>query len=62
MKGQKMDKSKKIPEIKVKPPGPESEKWHKKATGYMTGYSSQVKLFPVVFESGEGTTIRDLDQ
>ncbi|MFH0795787.1 MAG: aspartate aminotransferase family protein [Candidatus Omnitrophota bacterium] len=51
----------KIPEIIVNPPGPESQKWHNRATKYMKGYSSQVKMFPVVFEKGEGNTLTDVD-
>ncbi len=50
-----------IPRIKVKPPGPRSRKLHSKAERYMKGYSSQVRLFPVAFESGKGYTLRDVD-
>ena len=52
---------KNIPSIKVIPPGPKSREWHERASAYMKGYSSQVKLFPVVFERGEGNTITDVD-
>ena len=38
-----------VPNIKIKPPGLESKKWHSIAAKYMKGYSSQVKQFPVVF-------------
>ena len=30
-------------------------------TGNMRSYSSQVRLFPVAFESGHGVTLRDVD-
>jgi len=51
----------KIPEIKVTPPGPRSIEYHSRASRYMKGYSSQVKLFPVVFEKGYGYTLTDVD-
>ncbi len=50
-----------IPEIVVTPPGPRSTDIHGRASRYMKGYSSQVRLFPVVFESGHGVTLRDVD-
>ena len=56
-----MSEAKKIPHIKVIPPGPVSRKWHSRAVRYMKGYSGQVKQFPVVFESGKGNTITDVD-
>jgi len=34
---------------------------HARAAEYMKGYSSQVRLFPVVFESGHGCTLTDAD-
>jgi 4-aminobutyrate aminotransferase-like enzyme len=34
---------------------------HERAARYMKGYSSQVRLFPVVFESGRGVTLTDVD-
>ena len=46
-----------IPDIKVTPPGPKSIELHARAEKYMKGYSSQVKLFPVAFESGSGVTL-----
>jgi 4-aminobutyrate aminotransferase-like enzyme len=49
------------PHIEVTPPGPKSQEMHKRASKYMKGFSSQVRLFPVVFESGEGTLLRDVD-
>lgn len=52
---------KSVPDIKVKPPGPKSQEVHARACRYMTGYSSQVRLFPVAFESGKGVTLTDVD-
>lgn len=42
-------------------PGPKSNEWHARCTKYFKGLSSQVKLFPVAFESGQGCTLRDVD-
>ncbi len=50
-----------IPEMKVPAPGPKSRQLHDRAEKYMKGYSSQVKLFPVAFESGHGVTLTDVD-
>ncbi len=50
-----------LPKIKVMPPGPESQKWHSRAAKHMKGYSGQVKQFPVVFASGSGNSISDVD-
>ena len=50
-----------VPEIKVTPPGPESRAWHDRCSTYFKGLSSQVKLFPVTFESGYGCTLTDAD-
>ena len=50
-----------VPRIVVPPPGPKSQEMHARAARYMKGYSSQVRLFPVVFESGHGVTLRDVD-
>ncbi len=50
-----------IPDIRVTPPGPMSGELHIRAEKYMKGYSSQVKLFPVAFESGSGVTLTDVD-
>jgi 4-aminobutyrate aminotransferase-like enzyme len=50
-----------VPDIKVSPPGPKSKELHNRAEKYMKGYSSQVKLFPVSFESGHGVTLTDAD-
>lgn len=49
------------PEIKVAPPGPRSAELHDRCTRYFKGLSSQVKLFPVAFESGKGCTLEDVD-
>ncbi len=51
----------KLPDIRVKPPGPKSLAIQQRANRYMQGYSSQVRLFPVAFESGKGVTLRDVD-
>jgi 4-aminobutyrate aminotransferase/4-aminobutyrate aminotransferase/(S)-3-amino-2-methylpropionate transaminase len=56
----KVDLSK-VPDIKVTPPGPKSRALHSRAERHMKGYSSQVKLFPVAFESGHGVTLTDAD-
>jgi 4-aminobutyrate aminotransferase-like enzyme len=50
-----------IPQIKVTPPGPKSIEMHQRASRIMKGYSSQVRLLPVVFESGHGVTLTDVD-
>ena len=50
-----------VPHIIVPPPGPKSKAWHARAIKHMRGYSSQVKQFPVVFESGKLNTITDVD-
>ena len=42
-------------------PGPKSKEYHSRAAKYMKGYSSQVTLFPVAFESGFGYTLTDVD-
>lgn len=50
-----------IPHLPVQPPGPKSKAMHARCTKYFRGLSSQVKLFPVVFESGRGCTLTDAD-
>src|SRR5690349_7378009 len=50
-----------VPYITVTPPGPESKALHARCTKYFKGLSSQVKLFPVAFESGLGCTLQDVD-
>ena len=52
---------KRCPRIEVPPPGPESRELHARCTKYFKGLSSQAKLFPVVFESGSGCTLTDVD-
>ncbi|HNQ34466.1 MAG TPA: aspartate aminotransferase family protein [bacterium] len=42
-------------------PGPRSREIHGRAEKYMKGFSSQVQLFPVVFEEGRGPFLRDAD-
>lgn len=50
-----------VPYIKVTPPGPRSNELHERCTTYFKGLSGQVKLFPVVFESGKGCELVDVD-
>jgi 4-aminobutyrate aminotransferase-like enzyme len=42
-------------------PGPTSRTMHARAAQIMKGFSGQVRLFPVVFESGKGVILRDVD-
>lgn len=49
------------PRMAVAAPGPKSIEYHQRCTKYFKGLSSQVKLFPVVFQSGRGCTLRDVD-
>ena len=49
------------PRIVVPPPGPQSAAWHRRCTAHFKGLSSQVTLFPVAFESGEGCVLVDVD-
>lgn len=49
------------PAIVVPPPGPKSDEYHRRCTKHFKGLSSQVKLFPVAFESGHGCTLVDVD-
>jgi len=42
-------------------PGPRSREMHARAARLMKGYSSQVQLFPVVFDKGHGVTLTDVD-
>ena len=51
----------KYPNIVAPPPGPKSKEWHGRCTKYFKGLSTQVKLFPVVFESGRGCILKDVD-
>ena len=50
-----------VPRLITPPPGPKSQEMHARAARYMKGYSSQVRLFPVVFQSGHGCTLTDVD-
>jgi 4-aminobutyrate aminotransferase-like enzyme len=50
-----------VPRLIAPPPGPKSNEMHERAARYMKGYSSQVRLFPVVFQSGKGCTLTDVD-
>jgi len=53
---------KKVPHLATAEiPGPKSRELHGRATRIMKGLSGQVKLFPVVFESGKGCTMTDVD-
>ena len=53
---------KKVPHLATAEiPGPKSREQHARATRIMKGLSGQVKLFPVVFESGRGCTLTDVD-
>ncbi|MGD0900617.1 MAG: aspartate aminotransferase family protein [Thermoguttaceae bacterium] len=49
------------PRITIPPPGPLSNEYHRRCTRYFKGLSSQAKLFPVAFESGEGCVLVDVD-
>jgi 4-aminobutyrate aminotransferase-like enzyme len=50
-----------VPRIVTEPPGPRSVEIHGRSAALMKGYSSQVRLFPVAFESGRGVTLTDVD-
>jgi 4-aminobutyrate aminotransferase-like enzyme len=50
-----------VPNIVVAPPGPRSKELHARCTKHFKGLSGQVKLFPVVFESGSGCVLVDAD-
>ena len=53
---------KKVPHIvSEEVPGPKSQDMHRRAAAIMKGYSSQVTLFPVVFDKGYGCTLTDVD-
>jgi 4-aminobutyrate aminotransferase-like enzyme len=49
------------PRIVVPAPGPESLAWHRRCTQHFKGLSSQVTLFPVAFQSGQGCVLVDVD-
>jgi 4-aminobutyrate aminotransferase-like enzyme len=50
-----------VPNIVAPPPGPKSRAMHQRCTKHFKGLSGQVKLFPVVFESGSGCVLTDAD-
>ncbi|MBL7735406.1 MAG: aspartate aminotransferase family protein [Chitinophagaceae bacterium] len=50
-----------IPRLITEAPGPRSKQMHANTARYMKGLSSQVKLFPVCFEEGNGITLTDVD-
>ena len=50
-----------VPEIVSAIPGPASDELNRRGGAHMIGYSSQVKLCPVAFESGHGVTLTDVD-
>ena len=50
-----------VPDVRVPPPGPASQDWHRRCTTYFKGLSGQVKLFPVTFERGAGCELVDAD-
>jgi len=49
------------PKIVATPPGPKSKAVHERCTRHFKGLSGQVRLFPVVLESGKGCTLTDID-
>lgn len=55
------ESAKGIPCLVTEIPGPKSKKMHENTVKYMRGLSSQVKLFPVCFEEGNGITLTDVD-
>ena len=50
-----------IPHIVSELPGPKSKSMSGRASRYVRGLSSQVQLFPVCFEKGQGITLTDVD-
>ncbi|MSU70204.1 MAG: aspartate aminotransferase family protein [Opitutaceae bacterium] len=50
-----------VPHLPVPAPGPRSQEYHRRCTRHFKGLSSQVKLFPVSFESGAGCVLQDVD-
>ncbi|MCC6240156.1 MAG: aspartate aminotransferase family protein [Phycisphaerales bacterium] len=50
-----------VPNLVTKTPGPKSHEYHTRCTKYFKGLSGQVKLFPVVFDRGEGCVLHDVD-
>ena len=55
-------RSMKVPKLVTKEiPGPRSKEMHARTTKFFKGLSGQVKLFPVAFEEGAGTHLKDVD-
>lgn len=50
-----------VPHLPVPPPGPISNDYHERCCKLFKGLSTQVKLFPVTFESGSGCVLKDVD-
>ena len=50
-----------VPLMKTAAPGPKSRALHTRCTKHFKGLSSQVKLFPVAFDSGYGCVLTDVD-
>jgi len=50
-----------VPDVRIEPPGPKSRELHERCSRHFKGLSTQVKLFPVAFESGEGCVLTDVD-
>jgi 4-aminobutyrate aminotransferase-like enzyme len=50
-----------VPHLVTSLPGPRSTELHGRAAEHMKGFSTQVRLFPVAFESGHGVTLTDVD-
>ncbi|MFO7947929.1 MAG: aminotransferase class III-fold pyridoxal phosphate-dependent enzyme, partial [Armatimonadota bacterium] len=50
-----------VPHLQTAIPGPQSKSINERGMSYMVGYSSQVRLFPVVFKEGRGVTLTDVD-
>jgi 4-aminobutyrate aminotransferase-like enzyme len=50
-----------VPDVRVEPPGPRSRELHDRCARHFKGLSTQVKLFPVAFESGQGCVLTDAD-
>lgn len=50
-----------LPHVVVPPPGPISTGYHERCSKLFKGLSSQVKLFPVTFDSGTGCVLKDVD-
>ena len=55
------EKAKGVPHIITETPGPNSKKINENTCKYLSGLSTQAKLFPVAFEEGSGITMTDVD-